>query len=117
MAEPRAVILDFYDTLAWLDPEAVAGTRAAVARILDVTPEALRTAYRDSFAGRVLGGYGDGRQEMAHIATECGLAVGGEVVERALEAELEGWLGAAHLYPDVATELGRMRESGLRLAS
>lgn len=112
----QAVIFDFYDTLAWLDPERVAAGRRRVADVLGVTVEALGVAYRESFPGRVLGSYGDGRSEMAHIADRLGIAAVAGLVDRAFRAEVTGWLAAAQLYPDVRPALTRLREAGSRLA-
>lgn len=116
MTAPPLVLLDLYDTLAHADLERIRAGRAAIAARLGVSDETMTAAYEATSAARSLGRFGDAAGDMAAILEAAGVQADERLRDELVELEIQLWLGAVFLYPDVEACLDGLRARGQRLA-
>jgi len=109
----KALLVDLYDTLLWVDWRPL-GDRLAAR--LGVDGDTLLRAFEMTSGARGTGQHGSVRGDLAAIVA----AAGGRTSDAslaALEDELMGFLGhSAHLYDDVRPALRALRADGTRIA-
>jgi HAD superfamily hydrolase (TIGR01509 family) len=109
----KALLVDLYDTLVWIDWRAL-GERLAARLAID-GPTLLR-AFEVTHVGRGSGRYGSLRGDLAAIVAAAG-GSGTPAFLAALEIELLTFIEqSAHLYDDVRPVLRALRDSGTRVA-
>src|SRR5215210_3665325 len=68
----QAVLFDFYDTLARVDPETILSGRRALAERAGVDPEAMGVLWRDSAEQRMLGQGGELEAQIGQMLEQLG---------------------------------------------
>lgn len=112
----RFVLLDLYDTLAWVDFPGLQAGRAAMAAKLRVTSDAYHQAWEETLAARMLGRFGGGRGDVAAVLASLGVNAGGTLEVEIAEGEEVLWRQVVSLFDDVEPCLIELRRRGLRLA-
>jgi HAD superfamily hydrolase (TIGR01509 family) len=109
----KALLVDLYDTLVWVDWRPL-GDRLAAR--LGVDGDTLLRAFEMTSVARGTGQHGSVRGDLAAIVAAAG-GRGSDASLTALEDELMAFLGhSAHLYDDVRPALRALRGAGTRIA-
>jgi len=109
----KALLVDLYDTLVWVDWRPL-GDRLAAR--LEVDGDTLLRAFETTSTARGTGQHGSVRGDLAAIVAATG-ARASDASLAALEDELMVFLGhSAHLYDDVVPALRALRGAGTRIA-
>jgi len=111
----RAVLFDWYDTLARVDGECILAGRRALAARAGVDPEALAVLWRETAEQRMLGRLGSLEQEIAHLLGRLGVVAPRELLAELAAIELASWAAAVSLYPEVRPCLAALKARGYRL--
>jgi putative hydrolase of the HAD superfamily len=109
-----ALLLDLYDTLAWIRPELA--RREAIAERTGADRGALRAAWMETTAERSLGRGGSLEADIALVLGICGVQVEPDVLAELADAERRSWRAGVRLYDDVMPTLHQLRARGHRLA-
>jgi putative hydrolase of the HAD superfamily len=97
----RAVLFDWYDTLAHVQGEAIIAGRRAMAERAGVDPERMSELWRDTAEQHLLG-------RLSVVASPA-------LVRELADIDLRSWQDAVSLYPDARTTLETLRTSGYKL--
>jgi putative hydrolase of the HAD superfamily len=108
-----AVLLDLYDTVAWV-PRAVLLRERLAARV-GVEPEALRDAWATTYRARTIGELGSLEAEIADILVACEVDAEDELVSELAAMERNTWR-EVELFDDSLPFMARQREMGRRVA-
>ena len=110
-----AVLFDFYDTLAYLDPPVIEAGRQELARLAGTTMEDLAPLWRATSRERMLGTAGDMVAQLRTMLGMLDLAPEASVLEALAAREYGAWERAVRLYPDAKPTLIELRRRGLKL--
>jgi HAD superfamily hydrolase (TIGR01509 family) len=116
----RAVLLDLYGTLVEPDWGALTSGRDAIADRIGVPRAAAHSAWAATHEARMRGQHGSLEGDLA--AVFAAVSEGGsdvvttERLEELAAFERANWRRGVRLYPDVVPMLGRLRQTGARLA-
>jgi FMN phosphatase YigB (HAD superfamily) len=111
------VLLDLYDTLAWIDRSVVAGGRSRVAERAGIDPDCLLRAWAASGEARSRGRMGGPAEELRRLLAGCADApLSDEVLAELVGVEAGGWRRGVRLFDDVPPALDGLRRAGHRLA-
>src|SRR5581483_1156380 len=97
----RAILFDFYDTLAHVDADTIVSGRRALAERADVDPESMATLWRETAHERMLGRGGGLEGSIATMLEQLGRPAPPELLSELAEMEVRTWERAVQLYPDV----------------
>ncbi len=111
----KAVLFDFYDTLAYLDPAPIEAGRRELARRASVAETALQPLWRATSRARMLGTAGDLATQLREMLGTLGTPPEPELLANLVEHEEATWRQAVHLYDDTLSALRELRQRGFRL--
>jgi putative hydrolase of the HAD superfamily len=111
----RAVLFDFYDTLARVDPETILSGRRALAERAGVDPEAMGVLWRDSAEQRMLGQGGGLEAQIGQMLEQLGRPAPPDRLAELAALEIRTWSDAVTLYPDARPALAALKARGYRL--
>jgi putative hydrolase of the HAD superfamily len=114
--DPPAVLLDFYDTLAWIDWPAVREGRTRLAEAAGADPGCLLERWDRTVAERTLGRLGPPADELAQLLAGCQTSAGPGRLAELLALDRETWRRCVRAYEDALDGLQRLRGRGCRLA-
>jgi len=112
----RAVLFDFYDTLAWVDAPVIEAARATLAVEVGVDAAALTGAWRATREERFLGRLGSLEADFRLVLERAGISLDDDSLARLAAFERRAWLAAVRLYDDALPTLAALRQHGLKLA-
>jgi putative hydrolase of the HAD superfamily len=111
----RAVLFDFYDTLAHVDGEAILRGRRAIAARAGVNEEAMAALWRDSAAQRMLGTMGDLEEQIGRMLDQLGRRASPELLRELAAIDVRAWEEGVTLYPEARPALAALKARGYRL--
>lgn len=111
----RAVLFDLYDTLLYLNSQAVSETRRQLAVRAGVDPDAWAALWRHNVMDRMLGKLGRLEDEIRTMLQQLGAEPVPGLVAELAETETAGWASAVTLYPETVPTLTALRERGFLL--
>jgi putative hydrolase of the HAD superfamily len=111
----HAVLFDFYDTLARVDPETILRGRRALAERAGVDAEAMGELWRDSAAARMLGQGGELAAQIGRMLEQLGRPAPPDRLAELAALEINTWSEAVTLYPDARPALAALKARGYRL--
>lgn len=111
----RAVLFDFYDTLAHVDGERILAGRRALAERAGVDEEAMAALWRETAPQRMLGALGTLEDEIAAMLARLGVEAAPALLAELARTEVETWQQAVALYPDALPALEALKARGYRL--
>lgn len=111
----RAVLFDWYDTLARVDAERILAGRRALATRAGADPDALAALWRETAEQRMLGRLGSLEQEIGVLLGRLGLSAPPELLRELASMELATWRAAVSLYPEARPCLAALKARGYRL--
>jgi putative hydrolase of the HAD superfamily len=111
----RAVLFDFYDTLAHVDGEAILAGRRAIAERAGVAEEAMAARWRDSAEQRMLGTLGSLEEQIGAMLRQLGRPAEPARLAELAEIDIRAWQAAVQLYPDAIPALEALKARGYRL--
>jgi putative hydrolase of the HAD superfamily len=111
----KAMLFDFYDTLAHLDPAPIEAGRRELARRAGVAETALQSLWRATSRARMLGTAGDLATQLHDMLSALGTAPRPGLLADLVEHEEAVWRQAAQLYDDTRSALHELRQRGFRL--
>ena len=111
----RFILLDLYDTLAWVDFPGLEAGRAAMAARLGVTSDAYYQAWKETLTARMLGRFGGGRGDVGAVLAALGVSGSAALEADIAEGEEVLWRQVVSLFDDVEPCLIELRRRGLRL--
>src|SRR5437764_11502482 len=110
-----AVLFDFYDTLAYLDPAVIEAGRRELARRAGVAVDDFAPLWRENRAARMLGTAGDLTTQLRDMLGSIVAAPEPAVLAELVELEERSWRRAVRLYPDSKPTLRELRRRGFKL--
>jgi putative hydrolase of the HAD superfamily len=111
----RAVLFDFYDTLAHVDGEAILAGRRAIAERAGVDEQAMAALWRDSAEQRMLGTLGSLEEQIGGMLLQLGRPAEPALLRELAEIDVRAWQQAVQLYPDAVPALETLKARGYRL--
>jgi putative hydrolase of the HAD superfamily len=111
----RAVLFDFYDTLAHVDGEAILAGRRAIAERAGVDEQAMAALWRDSAEQRMLGTLGSLDEQIGGFLRQLGRAAEPALLRELAEIDVRAWQEGVQLYPDAVPALETLKARGYRL--
>ena len=111
----KAVLFDFYDTLAYLDPAVIEAGRRELARRAGVAVDDFAPLWRENRKARMLGTAGDLATQLRDMLGSIVAAPEPAVIAELVELEERSWRRAVRLYPDSKPTLRKLRRRGLKL--
>lgn len=115
--ERPAVLLDLYDTLAWVDWPAVREGRARLAERAGADPDCFRERCDQTVAARSLAELGPPVEELARLLAPCaGPRLARRLLADLVELDRETWRRGVRLFDDALEGVRRLRGRGCRLA-
>ncbi len=111
----RAILFDWYDTLARVDGDRIVAGRRQLAARAGVDAEAMAALWRETAEQRMLGRLGSLEQEIAYILQRLGATPSPALVTELARIELDTWHAAVSLYPDARPTLATLKTRGYRL--
>ncbi|HEY7060917.1 MAG TPA: HAD family hydrolase [Chloroflexota bacterium] len=111
----RAVLFDFYDTLAHVTGEAILAGRRAMAERAGVDPERMAALWRDTAEQRMLGTLGTLENEIAALLRRLDLTPTPDLLRDLAQLDLDAWQRAVTLYADARPALETLKARGYRL--
>ena len=112
----RFVLLDLYETLAWVDWPKLHIARSRVAAQLGVSADAYQAAWSETLPDRQLGRLGGLAGDVAAVLGVVGVDVSPSRVTEITLCEELAWRDAVFLFDDVVQCLTELRGRGIRLA-
>ena len=110
----RAVLFDFYDTLAHVDGAVILAGRRAMAERAAVDPERMAELWRDTAEQRMLGALGSLEDEIGDLLGRLGRAAAPDLLRELAELDVRAWQQAVTLYPDARPALETLKARGYR---
>jgi len=110
----RAVLFDFYDTLARIG-EGVADSRRRIAEACAVDLDRFQVQWRDSLAARTIGGLGSLEDELRSMLRALEIECREELLRELAEGDRSAWIEGVRLYDDTIPTLQALRERGFAL--
>jgi putative hydrolase of the HAD superfamily len=111
----RAVLFDFYDTLARIEGAGIAASRRRIAEAFAVEYDRFQEVWRDTLVARTLGTLGSLEDElvamMRSLEVECQI----ELLRELAEGDRTAWIEGVRLYADTIPTLQALRERGFAL--
>src|SRR5712692_7871760 len=111
----RAVLFDFYDTLAHVRGDAVRAARREIARRAGLDEAAMAALWRDTAAERMLGTMGTLEQQIDTLLRQLGRVVPASQLRELAAIDLRAWTDGVVLYPDARPALETLKARGYRL--
>jgi putative hydrolase of the HAD superfamily len=111
----RAVLFDFYDTLAHLDADVITAGRQRLAERAQVDPAAMAVLWRDSAEQRMLGTAGSLEAQIRMFLTQLGSPAPDDLVHELAALEQQAWREAVALYPEARAALTALKARGYRV--
>lgn len=111
----RAVLFDFYDTLARIDGEIVGASRRRIAEAFAVDLDLFHAQWRDSIKARSLGTLGSLENELASMLRALNVECREEQLRKLAEADRAAWVAGVRLYADTLSTLQALRQRGYPL--
>ena len=111
----RAVLFDFYDTLAHVNGEAILAGRRAMAERAGVDPERMAGLWRDTADQRMLGALGSLEDEIATLLRRLDCTPAPDLLRDLAELDVRAWQEAVTLYADARPALEALKARGYRL--
>ncbi|HLH24180.1 MAG TPA: HAD family hydrolase [Chloroflexota bacterium] len=111
----RAVLFDWYDTLAHVNGETILAGRRAMAERAGVDPERMAELWRDTAEQRMLGALGSLEEQFVVLLGRLGRAAPPALVRELAAIDARSWQEAVTLYPDARPALEALKARGYRL--
>ena len=111
----RAVLFDWYDTLAHVNGEAIVAGRRAIAERAGVDPERMAELWRDTAEQRMLGALGGLDEQFVTLLGRLGCDPSPGLVRELAEIDLRSWQDAVTQYPDARPALETLKARGYKL--
>jgi putative hydrolase of the HAD superfamily len=111
----RAVLFDWYDTLAHVNGDAIVAGRRAIAARAGVDPERMAELWRDTAEQRMLGALGNLEEQFVTLLGRLGLDSPPALVRELVEIDLRSWQDAVTLYADARPALETLKARGYKL--
>jgi putative hydrolase of the HAD superfamily len=111
----RAVLFDWYDTLAHVNGEAIVAGRRAMAERAGVDPERMAELWRDTAQQRMLGALGDLDEQITLLLRRLDRDPSPDLVRELAELDVRSWQQAVTLYPDARPTLETLKAQGFML--
>jgi putative hydrolase of the HAD superfamily len=111
----RAVLFDFYDTLACLEPEAADSLRRRAAQVLGLPPEVYFKAWRRHIDAFMRGEIDSTETMVRRVLADLGREATPEALAEAVRLEELARQQAVRLYPGAGAVLRSLRQRGYRL--
>ncbi len=111
----RAVLFDFYDTLAHVDGEAILAGRRAIAERAGVDAEAMAALWRDSAQQRMLGTLGSLEEQIGAMLRQLGRPADAALLGELADIDVRAWQAGVRLYPEAVPALETLKTRGYRL--
>jgi HAD superfamily hydrolase (TIGR01509 family) len=112
-APPHALLVDLYETIAWLDWTSVGGQLCAA---LDVSMDQLFQAFLLTRPGRSVGRYGSCAGDLGALALACGRQLSPPALHALAADTVALSCQHVHLYADVLPAIRELRSLGTRVA-
>jgi putative hydrolase of the HAD superfamily len=110
----EAVLLDLYDTLAWIPRHVV--DREPIVRATGIEPDQLRAAWMETYDERATGALPSLEDEIDAILRACGVSATPELLARLAAEEYEVWVEGVRVYEDSMDSISSLRERRIRTA-
>lgn len=111
----RAVLFDFFDTLARADLPQVIAARQRLAEATGVDAERFQALWRDNVRARTLGTCGTLEEQIASMLGFLGVEPSRDQVSRLAEADRAAWIAGVRPYADAIATLEELRRRGFVL--
>jgi putative hydrolase of the HAD superfamily len=111
----RAVLFDFYDTLAYIHGDMVLAARREIARRAEVDEAAMAALWRDTAEERMLGTMGTLEQQIDTLLRRLNRIVPPSLLGELAAIDLRAWTEGAVLYPEARPALEALKARGYRL--
>src|SRR5581483_2951004 len=108
----RAVLFDWYDTLAHVNGAAIVAGRRAIAERAGVDPERMAELWRETAEQRMLGALGGLEEQFVTLLGRLGREPSPALVRELVEIDLRSWQEAVTLYPDARAALEALAAAG-----
>jgi putative hydrolase of the HAD superfamily len=111
----RAVLFDFYDTLAHVDSDVILAGRRAIAARAGVDSEAMAGLWRATAHQRMLGTLGTLEDEIGAMLQQLGRPADAALLHELAAIDRRTWEDAVRLYPEARPALATLKTAGYRL--
>jgi putative hydrolase of the HAD superfamily len=111
----RAVLFDFYDTLAHVNGDAILAGRRAIAERAGVDVDAMSALWRDSAEQRMLGTLGSLEDQIGGMLRQLGREADPALLRDLAAIDVQAWQEGVELYPDAVPALEALKARGYRL--
>jgi putative hydrolase of the HAD superfamily len=111
----RAVLFDFYDTLAHVDGAIIRAARHEIARRAGVEAAALDALWQETAPQRMLGALGALEEQIATLLARLGRPAPPVLVQELAAIDLAAWQRAVTLYPEARPTLAALKARGYQL--
>ena len=111
----RAVLFDFYDTLAHVDGAAILAGRREIARRAGVDEAAMAALWRDSAQERMLGTLGGLEEQIGAMLRQLGRPAAPPLLRELAAVDRDSWRAAVTLYPEARPCLHALKQAGYQL--
>lgn len=111
----RAVLFDFWDTLARRDGGRISAGRRRIAQAAGVDPEPVLALWDETLPDRTVGALGTLEDEIAAMLVALETEPEAALIDRLAEIERQSWIEALTLYPDTLRTLQALRDRGFAL--
>jgi putative hydrolase of the HAD superfamily len=110
------IILDLYDTLAWVDWPSVREGRVRLAELAGVEPGCFLECCDRTVAARSVAELGPPAEELGRLLERCGVTPQPAELAELVEFDRATWRQGVRLFDDALEGLRRLRRRGCRLA-
>ena len=112
----RAVLFDFYDTLARIEVGSVVSGRQQTAELCGIVDvDRFQAGWRLNAQARMLGTAGSLEEQIATMLSDMGVDSDEALVRRLAEADRHAWIQGVRVYEDSALTLEALTQRGFRL--
>src|SRR3954464_11896793 len=115
MGSLRAVLFDFYDTLALIDVHGVEAARRMLSERSAIDAERMRELWHETGRARVLGTAGSLEEQICAMLTTCGIPTQDEVLQELAHGDRQAWIDSVRVYDDTLLTLNALRGQGYQL--
>src|SRR4051812_10671 len=115
MGSLRAVLFDFYDTLAVIDVQGVEAARRSLAERCAIDAERMRQLWHETGRARVLGTAGSLEDQIRAMLVSCSAPSPDEILQELAHGDRQAWIDSVRVYDDTLSTLNTLRGQGYQL--